>query len=63
VERNVASEKPQVDYVDGRIPLTGGDPGDPRDVADAVLYLASDLSKHVTGAEIVVDGGESLMQG
>ena len=63
VERNISSEKPRVEYLDGRIPLTAGDPGDPRDVANAVLYLASDLSAHVTGAEIVVDGGESLLQG
>ena len=63
VERNIESEKPRVEYVDGRIPLTGGDPGDPRDVANAVLYLVSDLSSHVTGAEIVIDGGESLLQG
>ena len=63
VERNLDSVRPHVVYEDGRIPLTGGDPGDPRDVANAVLYLASDLSSHVTGAEIVVDGGESLLQG
>jgi 3alpha(or 20beta)-hydroxysteroid dehydrogenase len=31
--------------------------GEPRDVASAVLYLASDLSKWVTGTELVVDGG------
>jgi NAD(P)-dependent dehydrogenase (short-subunit alcohol dehydrogenase family) len=29
----------------------------PRDVAQAVLYLASDESAHVTGASIAVDGG------
>jgi len=31
--------------------------GEPSDVAGAVLYLASDLAKWVTGAELAVDGG------
>lgn len=31
--------------------------GTPEDVANAVLFLASDMSKWVTGAHIVVDGG------
>jgi NAD(P)-dependent dehydrogenase (short-subunit alcohol dehydrogenase family) len=34
-----------------------GEPGRAQDVADGVLYLASDMSRHVTGAEIVIDGG------
>jgi 3(or 17)beta-hydroxysteroid dehydrogenase len=37
------------------IPL--GHMGEPLDVAYAVLYLASDESKYMTGAEIVLDGG------
>jgi len=38
------------------IPL--GRPGDPRDIAEAVAYLASDRAQWVTGASLVIDGGE-----
>jgi NAD(P)-dependent dehydrogenase (short-subunit alcohol dehydrogenase family) len=31
--------------------------GEPEDVARAVLFLISDDSTHVTGTEVVVDGG------
>ncbi len=31
--------------------------GQPEDIAEAALFLASDESKHINGAEIVVDGG------
>ena len=34
--------------------------GEPRDVAGAVLYLASDLASFVTGQSVVVDGGQTL---
>jgi NAD(P)-dependent dehydrogenase (short-subunit alcohol dehydrogenase family) len=34
--------------------------GRPEDVAYAVLYLASDEARHVTGADILVDGGQYL---
>lgn len=31
--------------------------GEPQDIADAVLFLASEESRFITGAELVVDGG------
>ncbi|MDP3489864.1 MAG: glucose 1-dehydrogenase [Phenylobacterium sp.] len=34
--------------------------GDPSDIADAVLWLASSESRYVTGAELVIDGGLSV---
>jgi 3(or 17)beta-hydroxysteroid dehydrogenase len=41
------------------IPL--GRMGEPNDVAYAVVYLASDESKLMTGSELVVDGGATAM--
>lgn len=48
-------------YPDGQIPLTGSTPGSAGQVADLVAYLASDAASHVTGSEIWIDGGQSLI--
>jgi 3-oxoacyl-[acyl-carrier protein] reductase len=37
-----------------------GRAGDPSDVADAVLFLCSDMARHVTGQVIRVDGGQLI---
>ncbi len=47
------------DKLSRQVPL--GELGDPDDVAYAVLYLASDESKFMTGAELKLDGGISAM--
>jgi NAD(P)-dependent dehydrogenase (short-subunit alcohol dehydrogenase family) len=41
-----------------RIPL--GHIGTPAEVADVILFLASDAGRYVTGQELVVDGGLSV---
>jgi NAD(P)-dependent dehydrogenase (short-subunit alcohol dehydrogenase family) len=40
------------------VPL--GVKGAPEDIANGVLWLASDQSRYVTGAELVIDGGISI---
>jgi NAD(P)-dependent dehydrogenase (short-subunit alcohol dehydrogenase family) len=39
----------------GMVPL--GEMGTAEDIANGVLYLASDASRHATGSELVIDGG------
>lgn len=49
-----------VNYPEGSQPLEHA-PGKPEQVADLVLFLASDDSSHITGSEIYIDGAESLL--
>jgi NAD(P)-dependent dehydrogenase (short-subunit alcohol dehydrogenase family) len=61
--RNYSRIRKRIHYLDGAIPLTGGRPGTAEQVAKLVLFLASDASDHITGTEIWIDGGESLIEG
>lgn len=61
--RHLESIRTKVVFPDGAVPLTGGEPGEASQVAELVLFLASDAASHLTGAVIHVDGGQSLLQG
>ena len=59
--RNTEAAAQSAEYPNGTIPLTNGKPGESDDVADIVLFLASDRSRHITGTPIWIDGGQSLL--
>jgi NAD(P)-dependent dehydrogenase (short-subunit alcohol dehydrogenase family) len=62
------TEQRHTDQIGIKVELPEGSPalnegqGEPVDVADACLFLASDLSRHVSGVEMFVDGGASLLR-
>ena len=55
--------QPPVEFPQGRVPLTRGRPGSAAQVAQLIWFLASDAASHITGTEVFIDGGESLLQG
>jgi NAD(P)-dependent dehydrogenase (short-subunit alcohol dehydrogenase family) len=62
-KRDLEEVQPKVEFPEGEIPLTGGEPGKPEQVANLVLFLASDESSLISGAQIFIDGTESLLRG
>jgi NAD(P)-dependent dehydrogenase (short-subunit alcohol dehydrogenase family) len=52
----------RAEFPDGDIPMTDGKPGQAEQVAELVVFLASDASKHITGSPIWIDGGQSLLR-
>ena len=59
--RNLEHVRLPVQYGEGaNHPLEQG-PGSSQQVAQLVLFLASDASSHITGTPIWIDGGESLL--
>lgn len=62
-KRDVEKVQIPVEYPEGSMPLTGGKPGTADEVAQLVLFLASDASRHISGTEMWIDGTESLLRG
>jgi NAD(P)-dependent dehydrogenase (short-subunit alcohol dehydrogenase family) len=52
-----------VEFPEGQVPLTRGKPGTALQVAQLIAFLSGDASSHITGAEVFIDGAQSLLQG
>lgn len=61
-KRNEEEASVPVVWPSGQIPLTGGEPGTAEEVAEAILFLGSERSRHITGTPIWIDGGQSLLR-
>lgn len=61
--RDLEQAREPVEYPEGKIPLTDGKPGSSEQVANLVLFLASDASNLISGTEMWIDGAESLLAG
>lgn len=62
-QRHLEQIREPVEFPEGKIPLTDGKSGTSEQVAQLVLFLASDASSHISGTEIWIDGTESLLKG
>jgi NAD(P)-dependent dehydrogenase (short-subunit alcohol dehydrogenase family) len=61
--RNLETVRQPVIFPRGEVPLAGGTPATARQVAELAWFLASDLSSHITGTEVFIDGAQSLLKG
>lgn len=61
--KDVENLRLPVVFPKGDVPLTDGEPGSAEQVARLIWFLAGDLSSHITGTEIYIEGGQSLLQG
>jgi len=62
-KRDLEHVREPVEFPEGEVPLTDGEPGTSEQVARLVLFLASDDASHISGTEVWIDGAQSLLQG
>jgi NAD(P)-dependent dehydrogenase (short-subunit alcohol dehydrogenase family) len=62
-KRNIQEAAEEVEYPDGKIPLTDGEGGAAEEVAELALFLASDRGRFISGTPIWIDGAQSTLVG
>jgi NAD(P)-dependent dehydrogenase (short-subunit alcohol dehydrogenase family) len=62
-QKDIERVKFPVQYPKGSIPLDDGTPATAEQVAELMLFLVSDAASHITGTEVWIDGGSSLIRG
>jgi NAD(P)-dependent dehydrogenase (short-subunit alcohol dehydrogenase family) len=60
-QRNTEEAKEPAEFPEGNIPLTDGEAGKAEDVAELVLFLSTDRSRHISGTPVWIDGAQSLL--
>ncbi|MDM9625627.1 SDR family NAD(P)-dependent oxidoreductase [Rhizobium sp. S152] len=61
-QRNKSESEVPVIWPEGEIPITHGKAGRSEDVAETILFLATDRSRHITGTPVWIDGGQGLLR-
>jgi NAD(P)-dependent dehydrogenase (short-subunit alcohol dehydrogenase family) len=62
-QRDTEQIKVPAEYPEGTSSLAGKEPGTIDEVGQLALFLASDMSKHITGEVVYIDAGSSLVVG
>ncbi|GHO54081.1 SDR family oxidoreductase [Ktedonobacter robiniae] len=62
-QRDVEKVKIPAEFPEGSTPLADGESASSEQVAQLALFLASDVSSHISGTEIWIDGASSLLRG
>jgi NAD(P)-dependent dehydrogenase (short-subunit alcohol dehydrogenase family) len=60
-KRATARAKIPAKYPKGTVPLTSGKSGTAQNVADLIVFLAGDQSRHISGTPVWIDGAQSLL--
>lgn len=62
-KQNLEKVREPVHFPQGGIPLTDGKAGTAGQVAELIWFLCSGIATHISGAEVFIDGTESLLRG